>query len=90
MGKVDVLAFDACLMQMAEVAYEVKDLADYVVGSEETEPGPGYPYDPFLAGLLGHASLKTTEIYIHVSTEQILRTRSPFDLLGTAEARVLG
>jgi len=57
MGKVDVLAFDACLMQMAEVAYEVKDLADYVVGSEETEPGPGYPYDTFLAGLLGEPAM---------------------------------
>jgi site-specific recombinase XerD len=40
--------------------------------------------------LLGHASLVTTEKYVHVSCEQILRTRSPFDLLGTAEARVLG
>ena len=40
--------------------------------------------------LLGHRSLTTTERYIHVSTEQILRTRSPFDLLGTTEARVLG
>jgi len=57
MGKVDVLAFDACLMQMAEVVYEVKDQADYVVGSEETEPGPGYPYDTFLAGLLGEPAM---------------------------------
>jgi len=50
-GKVDVLAFDACLMQMAEVAYEVKDYADVIVGAEETVPGLGYPYDLFLGAM---------------------------------------
>lgn len=40
----DILAWDASLMQMLEVAYEVKDNADYVVGSEESPPGEGYPY----------------------------------------------
>ena len=50
-GGVDVLAFDACLMQMAEVAYEVKDYAKVVVGSEETIPGMGYPYSIFLSAL---------------------------------------
>jgi hypothetical protein len=49
--KVDILAFDACLMQMAEVAYEVKDYADVIVGSEETVPGLGYPYDLFLGAM---------------------------------------
>ena len=42
--KLDLLCFDACLMQMAEVAFTAKEGADYIVGSEETEPGDGYPY----------------------------------------------
>lgn len=40
--------------------------------------------------LLGHSSLRTTEIYTHTSVEQIARTRSPLDLLGTPDGRVLG
>ena len=47
-GRVDILAMDACLMQMAEVAFEVKDYADIIVASEEIEPTAGYPYDTIL------------------------------------------
>jgi len=47
----DVLSMDACLMQMMEVAYAVKDSCDFVVASEETEPGEGYPYDDILGSL---------------------------------------
>ncbi|OGR39110.1 MAG: hypothetical protein A2X29_10395 [Elusimicrobia bacterium GWA2_64_40] len=50
-GGTDVYASDACLMQMAEVAWELKDQAPYVVGSEETEPADGYPYGALLGGL---------------------------------------
>jgi hypothetical protein len=41
----DILAFDASLMQMTEVAYEVRDHVPFVVGSQESPPGEGYPYD---------------------------------------------
>lgn len=41
----DIVAWDASLMQMLEVAYEIQDKALYVVGSEESPPGEGYPYD---------------------------------------------
>ena len=48
---VDILAWDSSLMQMIEVAYEARDYASFVVGSEESPPGRGYPYhlvfDPF-------------------------------------------
>lgn len=41
----DIVAWDASLMQMLEVAYEIQDQALYVVGSEESPPGEGYPYE---------------------------------------------
>lgn len=47
--KIDVLNFDACLMQMAEVAYVCKDYADYLIASEEVEPGDGAPYFDILS-----------------------------------------
>ncbi|MCU0316550.1 MAG: clostripain-related cysteine peptidase [Fimbriimonadaceae bacterium] len=41
----DILAWDASLMQMIEVAYEARSYANYIVGSEESPPADGYPYD---------------------------------------------
>ena len=37
----DVIVFHACLMSMVEVAYELKDAADYMVASEFTMPVRG-------------------------------------------------
>ncbi len=48
---VDVLAFDACLMQMVEVAYSVREHCTTVVGSEETEPAAGWNYSTFLTAV---------------------------------------
>lgn len=47
--KVDIYGSDACLMAMAEVAGEMKDSVSVFVGSQETEPGEGWPYATFLA-----------------------------------------
>lgn len=60
--KIDVLATDACLMQMAAVAYELRDAADVVVGSEEIIPGDGYPYDKILGPLTGTPGMGAEEL----------------------------
>jgi hypothetical protein len=56
-GKWDLLVIDCSLMQMAEVAYEIRNNARYIVGSEESPPGSGYPYDKFLAPLTSNPSM---------------------------------
>jgi len=50
--KLDVVGFDACLMGLIEVAYALRNVASYVVGSEWLEPGDGWPYDTILAELI--------------------------------------
>ncbi|MBU1107805.1 MAG: hypothetical protein KKB51_14120 [Candidatus Riflebacteria bacterium] len=40
-----ILGFDACLMQMAEVAYSAAPFASFQVGSPDREPDRGWPYD---------------------------------------------
>jgi len=43
--KIDILGFDACLMADVQAAHEFKDVANYLLASEETEGGPGWTYD---------------------------------------------
>lgn len=64
--KWDLLAFDASLMQMAEVAYEVRDKARYIAGSEESPPGEGYPYDAFLARLAQNPDMDGRQLATHI------------------------
>lgn len=47
--KIDVYGSDACLMAMAEVASELKNSVQYFVGSQDLEPGAGWPYDQIFA-----------------------------------------
>ncbi len=49
--KLDILAFDACLMQMLEVSYAVKDSVEVMLASEEVEPGEGWAYTEALNAL---------------------------------------
>jgi len=52
---IDLIGFDACLMGMVEVAYELSGHTDYMVASEETEPACGWAYQYFLYNLIMQA-----------------------------------
>jgi len=49
---VDIMGYDACLMQMVEIAYELDpSKIMYMLGSEETEPGDGWNYKTMIQEL---------------------------------------
>ena len=58
----DFVGFDACLMATAETALMLDDYADYLIASEETEPGIGWYYTDWLQKLAKNSSTPTIEI----------------------------
>jgi hypothetical protein len=70
-GKWDLAIIDCSLMQMAEVAYEIRNNARYIVGSEESPPGAGYPYDSFLTPLILNPEMDAQTLGKRIVTETL-------------------
>lgn len=51
---VDVVGFDACLMAMLEIAYEISPYSSYMVGSEESELFDGWDYQATMNWLVAN------------------------------------
>ncbi|MEB3788127.1 MAG: clostripain-related cysteine peptidase [Desulfurococcales archaeon] len=67
----DLIGFDACLMGTVEAAYEVRNFADYMVASEETEPGLGWPYHYIIGGLTSNPSMSPRSLATMIVDEYI-------------------
>ncbi len=86
--RVDVIGFDACLMAMIETAYAMRQAADWLVGSENLEPGRGWNYTQWLSRLVADArhmdgealSRLLVDSYEHVSLPNSDQTLSAVKL----------
>lgn len=61
----DFLLFDACFMMTVEVAYALRDEADYIIASPTEIPGPGAPYDAIVAPMFRptNAAIEVAKAY---------------------------
>ena len=60
--KFDFIGFDACLMATVENGIMLSQYADYMIASEETEPGVGWYYTNWLNSLNKNTSMPTIQI----------------------------
>lgn len=60
--KFDFIGFDACLMATLENAIAVEPYADYLIASEESEPGTGWYYTNWLKMLNENSSTNTLNL----------------------------
>jgi clostripain len=85
----DILGFDACLMQMAEVAYQVmgsadSPMVDITVGSEETEPGDGWDYAATLGALTADPAMTLAELATQIVNDYLDSYSSSWDITQSA------
>lgn len=69
--KVDLYGSDACLMSMVEVASEMSDYVSYFAGSQEVEPGEGWPYSHFLKEWTKNANIEGDKLGNILATEYL-------------------
>ena len=58
----DIIGFDACLMANMETALAIEPYADYMLASEETEPGTGWYYTEWVTQLSKNSSMSSVEL----------------------------
>ncbi|MCK4449769.1 MAG: hypothetical protein KAX26_04170, partial [Anaerolineae bacterium] len=91
----DLVGFDACLMAMIEVDNQLIPYVDVRVGSEETEPWDGWPYDTILSSLSGNPAMSASQLgtvivdeyyasYGNDETQSAVDLHSPYSDLNSA------
>lgn len=78
--KFDFVGFDACLMANVETAYALKDTSEYLIASEETEPGTGWDYKSLLNTLSSNTSQNSDELGETIVDSFIESNNSFFDM----------
>jgi hypothetical protein len=66
--KIDILGMDACLMTMVEVAWQLRDSVEILVGSEIEEPNDGWPYAEIITFLTAKPKSKT-----HIVAKEVVK-----------------
>lgn len=85
--KFDVIGMDACLMSMVETGLQVQQAGEVFCGSQEVEPGEGWPYDRILKALTAKPTMDGRELtklivkeYVSSYSKSQAVTQSAFDL----------
>jgi hypothetical protein len=60
---IDIVAMDDCLMSCAEVAYQIRGQANYLVASEDSTPAEGFNYTDLISKLVSQYGTLTPSAY---------------------------
>lgn len=69
--KIDIVGFDLCLLGQIETVYQLKDYADYVIASENVEPGDGWDYEASFAHLNANPNMSSETISTHIVNDYL-------------------
>jgi hypothetical protein len=90
----DLIGFDACLMATLETAIVLEPYADYMIASEEVEPGIGWYYTGWITALSENTSITTLDLgkkliddYVTEVRSKIPQSQATLSLIDLAELK---
>jgi len=90
--KFDFIGFDTCLMATVENGLMLSQYAEYMIASEETEPGTGWYYTNWLNKLSANSSMNTVQLgktivddFVEVSNRQARGQATTLSVVDLAE-----
>ena len=88
----DFIGFDTCLLATLENALMLDEFGDYMVASEETEPGVGWYYTNWVTALSKNTSISTLDLgkkivddFVDVCAQQCRGQQTTLSLVDLAE-----
>jgi hypothetical protein len=90
--KMDMVVFDASLLQQMEVDYEIRNSTSFIVGSEESPPGRGYIYNTYLNDLVANPAMTPQQFgsqIVHRTIDQYAQfDTDPVDLADLTQSEI--
>ena len=78
---IDIVGFDTCLMATVDVAYYLWDTAQYLVASQELEPGNGWNYTGIMNALAENPDIDALDLSIAICDSYV----EGCEMYGTAD-----
>lgn len=92
--KFDWIGFDACLMATLETAIALEPYADYMIASEEVEPGIGWHYTGWVTTLSKNPSIATVDLgkkliddYVKEVKARVPQSQATLSIIDLAELK---
>ena len=80
----DIIGFDACSMSMAEVGYELRNVARYMVAAEGFEMNTGWPYHRIIEDLIANSSELNAEQFASNIVKRYIDYYSDYSFAGVS------
>jgi hypothetical protein len=69
--RIDLFAFDACLMQQIEVAFELKDFARIFLAPQSIMPLPGFRYDEIIQAIQADPGIDAADLSRNIAQSTV-------------------
>lgn len=80
--KLSWVGYDCCLMSVADIADLNSDYFDYMVASQESEPGEGWDYDNWIDNIYANTKIETPELLTEISNTFVSKCATCYNSYG--------